>query len=222
MKNKKLIAAALILAVIVLGAVYLLTRPKGIDFMADGRLILCLDAGHGGSDAGAVFGNDQRLEKDDNLALALAVGDEVAKLAPDIEIVMTRADDTYLTLEERSSFANDSDSDLFVSFHRNSAAGASGNEIWVEKTKPAFDTALAKDIQKAIVKVGVSKDRGVKSGTAENPDGNYYVLGNTDMPGCLIESGFISSEEDNALYDANLQEYAKAIAAVLVDTLKSN
>ena len=60
--------------------------------------------------------------------------------------------------------------------------------------------------------VGVTDARGTKSGTANNPSANYYVLGHTDMPSCLIELGFISSATDNRLFDTHHDAYAKAIA----------
>ena len=60
--------------------------------------------------------------------------------------------------------------------------------------------------------LGLSDDRGVRSGTANNPNTNYYVLGNTDMPSCLIEMGFITAKEDNRLLDTYHDAYARAIA----------
>ena len=47
---------------------------------------------------------------------------------------------------------------------------------------------------------------------AKNPNTNYYVLGNTDMPSCLVELGFISSPEDNRLLDTHHDAYARTIA----------
>ena len=64
----------------------------------------------------------------------------------------------------------------------------------------------------AIAEVGITKNRGVKKGTVSSSTEDYYVNKLTDMPSCIIELGFITSDEDNRLYDENMDAYAKAIA----------
>ena len=78
---------------------------------------IILDAGHGGSDPGAVFKG--RQEKDDNLRLTLAVGEELRNRGVDVEY--TRTTDVYQTPFEKATIANESGADFFVSFHRNSS-----------------------------------------------------------------------------------------------------
>lgn len=220
LSKKKLMLAALPIFLVLLAAVYFVFfQNDGQDFASDGLLRVCIDPGHGGDDPGATSSDGLRLEKDDCLALALAVEACLAADRPDIEIVMTRRDDTYPSLEERCDIANDFRSDLFVSIHRNSAKGASGTEIWIHKDQPQLDKRLADDILSRLDKVGLSANRGVKRGTASNPDGNYYVNSNTDMPSCLIEMGFITSQEDNLLLDQNLGAYAQAISDAIANML---
>lgn len=203
------IAAVIITAVII----YLFLPNDDIDFMSDGVLRVCLDAGHGGEDPGATDQGGVRLEKDDCLRLALAVEEHLKNDFPDVDVVLTRGGDEYPSLEDRCDTANDCKSDLFVSIHRNSSEGnAFGVEIWVESTKPKIDSRLASDILDGLKSVGVSKDRGVKYGTASSPTSDYYVNKHTDMPSCLIEMGFITSDADNELLDKNLDAYAKAIS----------
>ena len=62
---------------------------------------VCIDAGHGGYDVGAT--NGERYEKDDNLRLAKAVEAELK--ARGINTIMTRSDDTYVSLEDRCKTA---------------------------------------------------------------------------------------------------------------------
>ena len=179
-------------------------------FVVPEHIILCLDAGHGGDDPGAI--NGDRQEKDDNLAVVLAVRDALEQAGHDnLEVMLTRGKDTALELEERVDFANQNNATLFVSVHRNSGGGQ-GVETWTsdEALKPECD--LAEYIQSALVKVGVSRDRGVKHGTASNPHASYYVVGNTAMPACLIELGFMDADTDNALLDEHFDAYAAAIA----------
>ena len=179
-------------------------------FTVPDHILICLDAGHGGHDAGAV--NGDRYEKTDNLNMALAVAKQLESAGHDnLSVLLTRSDDTFLELEERVTIANEADATLFISFHRNSGGGQ-GVETWTsdEALKPECD--LAEYIQSALVKVGVSRDRGVKHGTASTPHASYYVVGNTAMPACLIELGFMDADTDNALLDEHFDAYAAAIA----------
>ena len=175
---------------------------------------VCIDAGHGGYDVGAT--NGERYEKDDNLRLAKAVEAELK--ARGISTIMTRSDDTYVSLEDRCKTANQKKADLFISLHRNSADSGCGFEIWTLKNSPPDDLLLAENIMDALGEVGLSKNRGVKGGIAGNGN-NYYVNKNTDMPSCLAEMGFITDDGDNALFDKNLQSYAAAIADAVETTL---
>lgn len=175
-----------------------------------------IDAGHGGSDYGAIYG--ERNEKDDNLNLALLVYENLEEMGIDAEL--TRDSDKKLSLEKRCSFANRKRAELFVSLHRNSADGAKGVEIWISDDSPEADTALAESILSGLDEVGISQNRGVKAGYARG-DGNYYVNSHTVMPSCLVELGFINSETDNELYDENLEEYAEAIANAIAENLKT-
>ena len=85
------------------------------DIMAQYKI--AVDAGHGGSDYGATYNG--RAEKDDNLKLALAVGDILEKNG--IDVVYTRTTDEYETPFKKATDANNSGADLFVSIHRNSS-----------------------------------------------------------------------------------------------------
>ena len=177
---------------------------------------VCVDAGHGDYDGGTTDASGKRYEKDDNLRLAKAVEAELK--ARGINTIMTRSDDTYVSLEDRCKTANKKKADLFISLHRNSADSGCGFEIWTLKNSPPDDLLLAENIMESLDEVGLSKNRGVKGGIAGNGN-NYYVNKNTDMPSCLAEMGFITDDGDNALFDKNLQSYAAAIADAVETTL---
>lgn len=220
MAKKKLLWLLLPVAALVIGLVlFLLPGDTGDDFIIPDHIVICLDAGHGGDDPGAV--NGDRQEKDDNLNMALAVRDALDAAGHDnLEVILTRGDDTALTLEERVAFANDNDATLFISVHRNSGGGQ-GVETWISAAGLKPETALATYIQKNLVEVGVSKDRGVKKGTAGNPKTSYYVVGNTLMPACLVELGFIDDDAaDNTLLDEHFADYAQAIADGILKMVK--
>ncbi|MDE6336083.1 MAG: N-acetylmuramoyl-L-alanine amidase, partial [Muribaculaceae bacterium] len=79
---------------------------------------LVVDPGHGGKDIGATDNNAS--EKDINLGVALQLESLIKKKLKDANIVMTRNNDTYLTLQERADVANKAKGDLFISIHTNS------------------------------------------------------------------------------------------------------
>lgn len=207
MKNNAKIAFSGLVAIViaVLIAAYILGD----------KVQVVIDPGHGGSDVGAEYGG--RYEKDDNLALALLVEEKLDAMG--IEALLTRDDDSYISLEKRCRIANRKQAQLFVSLHRNSAAGANGVEIWVSSEEPEADVELAQCILDGLDAAGISQNRGVKSGYAQG-SGNYYVNSHTDMPSCLVELGFINSDADNALYDKNLEVYAEAIAKAIEKSLQ--
>ncbi len=177
-------------------------------------LRVCLDPGHGGIDPGC--DSDGRIESTDNWELALAVKKEMESQG--IEVVMTREDnDTKVFLKDRVAIANASGADYFISLHRNKGDGY-GIETWMTANAGAVTEALTNNVHNALVEVGVQRDRGIKTGTETGEGSDYYVIGNTTMPACLLEFGFINDAEDNRLFDANLEAYAKAITKAVQDT----
>ncbi|MEJ2525357.1 MAG: N-acetylmuramoyl-L-alanine amidase [Desulfuromonadales bacterium] len=93
----------------------LLHLPKTPVVPALRRIVI--DAGHGGKDPGAV-GPSGVLEKDVTLKLAKALASELTRVIG-CEVILTRSDDVYLPLEERTAIANKVGADLFVSLHAN-------------------------------------------------------------------------------------------------------
>ncbi len=77
-----------------------------------------IDAGHGGKDSGAL--GKKMMEKDLTLAIALKVGSYIKEFMPEVNVVYTREDDTFVALDERAEIANKAKADLFVSIHGNS------------------------------------------------------------------------------------------------------
>ena len=209
-----LLLAATLLVFLAAGVLVLKLRgalPGGEEgFQVPEQIVVCLDAGHGDTDAGAV--NEDRLEKDDNLRMALAVRDKLEAAGSErLTVLMTRADDTFLELQQRVDLANEGGATVFVSLHRNSGGGK-GVEVWTSSLKEKAECRLAQYIMDGLEQAGVQKVRGVKHGTAGDPAVSYTVVGRTEMPACLVELGFIDNDEDNALLDSHWDAYAQAIA----------
>ena len=95
-------------------------HPPGSSAKGAGRSVdrVAIDAGHGGTDPGALGPSGLR-EKDVTLAVAHKLAPILSRLG--IEVALTRDDDRYVTLEERTARANAFGADLFVSIHCNAA-----------------------------------------------------------------------------------------------------
>lgn len=162
------------------------------------------DAGHGGKDSGAIGINGVK-EKD--IALDVANGVNNYLKTQDIENILTRNSDVFLSLSERTNKANNLGVNSFVSIHCNSSENpkAHGLEIFCYKFKYR---QLADCILEEIKKEGLYtqlREGGVK-------EGNWYVVRETNMPACLVELGFITNEKDYNLIMNNKDKFAKAIA----------
>lgn len=104
--------------IIFLSAIYLPVYSWAGKNKDKDRLTIVLDPGHGGKDFGAV--ENGAKEKEINLAVAKKLRDLIEKHLKDVDVVMTRKTDVYLTLQERADIANDAHGDLFMSIHVNS------------------------------------------------------------------------------------------------------
>lgn len=78
---------------------------------------------------------------------------------------------------------------------------------------------LAQNICDMLALTEISENRGVKFGFARADGENYFINSHTNMPSCLAEIGFITDDEDNRLFDDNLDAYAEAIADGIAKTL---
>lgn len=108
----------------------------------DGKFVVVLDAGHGGHDPGNL-GNGY-FEKNIALRIVLGVG-KILQANPDIKVVYTRKDDTFVDLYKRGEIANKANADLFVSVHCDShtsdAQGAGTFVLGLHATKQNFEIA---------------------------------------------------------------------------------
>lgn len=178
--------------------------------MADYRI--ALDAGHGGSDPGAVYKG--RQEKDDTLDLTLAVGDILKKNG--IDVYYTRTTDEYETPFKKATDANNFGADLFVSIHRNSSENP--NQYSGVETLVYSDTGLKAEVARNIN--NQLEDAGFKNlGVDERK--NLVVLKRTKMPAVLVEAGFINNDKDNYLFDEEFDSIAQAIADGILESIPS-
>lgn len=160
-----------------------------------------LDAGHGGTDSGAIGNGIQ--EKDIVLAVAKKVEAKLKKC--NLDIRMSRTTDSYKTLEYRSTDANNWGADCFVSIHANSSDATSAQGVETYCYKFAYRSLADKIHTEIINSKTYTKNRGVK-------EGNFHVVRETNMSACLVELAFISNTEDSNLLKNKQEEFATAIA----------
>jgi N-acetylmuramoyl-L-alanine amidase len=106
-----------------------------------------IDAGHGGKDPGAI-GTRGTREKDVVLNVAQDLGMFIRQKWPDVRVIYTRKDDTFIPLKERGQIANRYSGKIFVSIHCNSTAGngrVRGPEVYIlgpHKTDASLKVAM--------------------------------------------------------------------------------
>lgn len=169
-----------------------------------------LDAGHGGKDPGAVYNG--RQEKDDALALTLAIGEILQERG--VDVLYTRTTDVYESPYQKAMEANAAGVDFFVSIHRNSYPtdnAVSGVESLIYD-RSGIKLEMAENINDQLESIGF-----VNLGIKERP--GLVVLRRTKMPAVLVEVGFINSDTDNQIFDDNFDNIALAIAEGILETL---
>ncbi|HCT15825.1 MAG TPA: N-acetylmuramoyl-L-alanine amidase, partial [Ruminococcaceae bacterium] len=130
LKKKSSYTAVIAMSLVIVSALVAVKFLSGVvEEHYESVKTVCLDAGHGADDVGATSTGGARLEKDDNLRLTLKVRDRLEEKG--VNVVLTRGDDSDITLKERCKLANRKRCDFFLSLHRNSSVSGTGFEAWI-------------------------------------------------------------------------------------------
>lgn len=157
------------------------------------RIKIFIDPGHGGSDPGATSNGHQ--EKNFNLQIAKEI-EKYLKQYKNVEIKLSRTNDTYLSLSDRTKMANDWGADYYVSVHIN-AGGGTGFESYIFNNPTKDEIEKQKIIHDHIANNISERDRGKKQA-------NFHVLRESKMSAILFEFLFIDNTSDrNKLLDNN-------------------
>ncbi len=166
-------------------------------------LTIMLDAGHGGSDPGAQRGDIQEKE------ITLGIVKQLKKVLESrgAQVLLTRADDTFVSLEDRVNLTNSSGPTVFLSVHINALESTSdihGIETYYQTEQ---SRTLADFIHNALVTNLQAPDRSVRKA-------RFYVINHTPVPAVLAEVGFISNKDERAkLISSDYQlQVAEALA----------
>ncbi len=181
------------------------------------RLTVVIDAGHGGVDGGVVGKTSGRKESDINLSISRYLQEEFEEAG--FLVVQTRPTEAGLygmatagykrrDMQKRAEIINSNSPALMISVHQNffSLSSRRGAQVFFRENSENSRT-LACSIQSALNNMPecVKKTDALK--------GDYYVLNCNDFPAVIVECGFLSNAEDEALLLS--REYQKRLARVI-------
>lgn len=170
---------------------------------------ICLDAGHGGKDSGAVgYG---RLEKQDALKMVLTVAEMLKQKGH--EVYLTRNTDIYESPYTKAMEANNAGADFFASFHRNSSANEQSNGYETLVYDNSDKAKICADYVNAEMERLGFRNRGTKVRT------DLTVLNSTKMQAVLFEVGFISNVKDNDLFEEKFVGVCKVLTNGILKAL---
>lgn len=163
--------------------------------------LIVLDAGHGGTDVGAPAPGI--WEKELTLPTTLATGAILE--AAGYRVEYTRRGDDTVTLAARAEQANTQGATLFVSIHANAFPNnpaIHGLETYYGRDDPD-SRPLAEAIHRAVRAATGADDRGIRTA-------GFYVLQHTVMPAVLVETGYLTNEDEFA--NLATEEYRNLLA----------
>ncbi len=210
---RRVMVLPLIAAVVCLSAFSIKNQNKASSLQkikAAKPFVLVVDAGHGGKDFGTV--DDDLNEKD----LSLKISKEIKKLSPEynIDVILTRNNDVYMSPHEKVNFVNAQNADAFISVHINASTKdqpmRSGMEVILSKrnsdvlsNSEVLGSAIIQNLQTDFTVAPVLMQRDV----------GIWVLDQSKIPCTLIECGYMTNPADVKLLkqNANIELIAKNI-----------
>lgn len=176
------------------------------------NLTIAIDAGHGGDQTGATGVTTNIFEKDYTLLMAKEL--EHALMKKKANVIMTRVQDTAVSMFERISFLNEQKPDMLISIHLNSSSRESAKGTSTYYRYIGF-RPLSQSILKRMLQLDLAEFGNIGSF-------NFSLNGPTDYPNCLVEVAFLSNKEDEKkILDPKFhKQVAQKIVAGIEDFLK--
>ncbi len=164
---------------------------------AQKKVTVVIDAGHGGTDTGHLSENKDLLpEKALNLLIANKVGTYIDQYLTNVEVIFTRKDDSFISLDDRVYKANSINADYFISIHCNASERqmVHGTESHVHTMSGTKSVEMAKIMEKEFSSRAGRHSRGVKD--SDDREHTLQVLKYTNMTSVLLECGFLTNEKE--------------------------
>ncbi len=177
------------------------------------NLTIAIDAGHGGTNLGTAGSSQDILEKNYTLLIAKDLENELHQRKA--KVIMTRVNDTTLSMYERITFLNQQNPDLLISIHLNSSDKDTVQGVSTYYRYLGF-RPLSESILKSMLQTGLHEFGNIGSF-------NFALNGPTDYPNCLVEVAFLSNKDDEEkIVDPAFRiKVAERIADGIEDFLKN-
>jgi N-acetylmuramoyl-L-alanine amidase len=176
----------------------------------DGTILVAIDAGHGGTDPGAVY-NDLK-EKDLNLRISKSIINQLASIKTNLRCLETRPNDTFVEISDRVKKSIQNNADLFVSIHCNSSEtpGEGGIEVLFRSYKNSQVSSGSRNLANKILDSLVNSSGRKNRGVIDRQD--LGVL-KQNIPAVIVECGFINNQEEASWIKNNENKIAQYIIA---------
>lgn len=173
---------------------------------------IMIDPGHGGSDPGSTS-LQGTFEKEYTLKVAKVVAEELE--AAGATVILTRYEDTHVSLVDRVALSHAYLTHAFISLHYDAYTSSEVQGVSTHYFGSSESKQLATSLQRELSDQTGFKDRGVM-------DSPYYILRNNDHLAILIELGFLTNSEDLTLIEQkdHPDKVAKAIKKGMVNYFK--
>lgn len=196
------------------------TKPSPVKLNSEEPIVVLLDAGHGGDDAGSMNLKTKQKEKD----ITLAIVKKIVELNKDenIKFILTRTKDETIAVKDRT-INHKEDIDLFVSIHIDADGSKeqserSGLNIWVPKLTNKSAEA-SRSFAAAMTGAFADSYELPVSNTARERSVGIWVLQAFDVPSILLEAGYINNPKDIAFLTS--EKGLTSIANNILNGIKS-
>lgn len=147
---------------------------------------IVLDPGHGGEDPGASSSYTKKHEKDFTIKVGKGLAKALRKKGA--KVILTREDDTNLSLSDRAKLANDEFADAFISLHFDSSGKPNENSGISSYYYTKHDLAFCQVINHSLKKITIQNNG--------EQFGDFMVLRESDCPSILLEMGYMNTKKD--------------------------
>jgi N-acetylmuramoyl-L-alanine amidase len=178
------------------------------------NLVIAVDAGHGGSNAGALGTKTKVYEKEYTLQFAQALQKYLSRKG--VTVYMTRTTDVDISMPDRTLALRQQDPNLLISLHLNSAGNPSAKGTSTYYRYIGF-RPLTQFVLDRMLQLGLDNYGNIGNF-------NFALSGPTEYPNCLVEIAFLSNAEDESKIrdPAFHKAVAKKIYKGIRDWLKAN
>lgn len=170
---------------------------------------IVIDAGHGGRDPGAIATNGAFTEKE----IALRTSQLLARRLQDAgaNVVMTRDDDSFVSLNNRAVLSESSGADTFISIHYDAMDTPNSMSGTTTYYYSEAERGLAETVNNYLAQYGPLSNNGVRTG-------DYFVLRNNRQPSILLELGYLNHDHDITV--VNTDSYQATIVEAIYQGLR--